>query len=1194
MTKKRNNRAKSRRLTLEPLEERQLLSATWFETSTIGDNIDAFALEMWDWVNQFRADPDGMLYRIFNDPDQLYKFDSFNPKSNAVRAAKDLEVDIAIKDWMLKGKTGDELKNAVDAFLQSWYSLESASPLAISTALSTAAQNHNQAMINAKEASHQVDGEKSLADRLGSGFTDPAENIAYGGKLKHTNSGSTFSVVSYLFSAFAIDWGNTELAHRANMLSNTQTEMGVHVKETDYLGPCITTVDFATGTQGARSDGAFLFGLIYNDRNGDGLYTAQSNEGLSPSSFDDSGYKITVTCKTGDNKDSSVNLTSTGNGLSANGAYQIFLENGEYEVKIAGGAFGEGYTRTVKIADGENVKADFTIQGLTLGKPTLDLDTESVGTGAAAEFLEAGDAVRLVTNYKIEASELTRMRIAFESRPDGTNEMLNVEIPTGSNLRVLRNTVTGDIEIFGSNDIGVYGEILQSLSYKNSKDGTDGFANLSERSIAVSIFNGLYWSDEAFVALMITPTLFPELSIADAFVWEWEADSSAPSGQKTLVFDVALSTNARQGRDVSFYYEVIGGTAQAGINYSATDSSGSITIKAGDNRAEIRVTVFGDYAVGDDLTLKLSVRDAVNVKNTDWTDRQIVGTIRDDDNPIEFVQNTNAWSRDVSDSFERGERRFLYAYSTQTEGLVKWSAAGNNMTVTVYAAWSQDAKPVATSKWVDGRETVEWYAAKGTKYYIKLEGLYTYRNPSLTLLALAVENQTVSVDPLLDIDGHLAASIDETLLRLGTGANQWSLPLNILAQLESLNLSASKPNAVFDFSFAGGADMSFDAGSNQLRYGDFSLDLEGFVGYVLSGGNSRETLTVTGSDKNDQLVYDGASGTLTLDYDNEETPEKVSYVFSDITNLKFNGGGGTGDVAQLSDSASNDTVVCTSNELSLSGGGHSLSVEHFNDITLATRSGGVNALSVRSSDWSNMVLQTGMIRLTGTDPNDPYQLLAVGLNSIRVDASDANGKITLFGINDGDLNYWATLGYVKAKNTKTGLSVEVVSAKDLELDGVDETRQDQVTLLDADVTDFQREATDTRQIYQGIDAYLGHLKLTLPVWATSLKKRGSDENPSTFAAEAPVVSAPLDSAPLAFDAVENAAKPLAPVMDILSADTILTSLALEPVESDETVDSNKSSPEVTDAALERIPDDLLYWWSNDTSAYRRKKYAVLF
>lgn len=1198
MLKKRKNRPANRRLTLEPLEDRRLLSATWFQTCTIGDNIDAHALEMWDWINQFRADPNGMLYRVFNDPDQLYHFDSFNPVTHTVRAAKDLEVDIAIKDWILKDLTGDALKNEVDAFLQSWYSLESASPLAISSALSNAAQNHNQAMIDANQAAHQVDGEKSLAERLEEiGFTNPAENIAYGGKERHTNSGSTFSVASYIFSAFAVDWGNPDLAHRTNMLSSARTEMGVNIKSTNYLGPFVTTVDFATGTHGADPDGAYLFGLIYNDRNGDGIYTAQNNEGLSPGS-DGKGYKITITCNTG----ASVFLNSTGNGLSKNGAYQIFLENGEYEVKISGGTFGDGYTRTVTISGGENVKADFTVQGMSLGTPTLDLDKDSSGTGTTAEFFEAGSAVCLVTtNYEIEATALTRMKIAFESRPDGADEMLNVAIPTGSSLRVLRNTVTGEIDIFGSADIGIYGEILQSLSYLNNKKGIDGFADLSERAIAVSVFNGLYWSDEAFVALTIQPTILPELSIADASVWEWEADSSAESGQKTLIFNATLSMLARF--EVSFNYEITGGTAQAGINYSPFDSSGSVTIYEGEKRAEIRVTVYGNYEINQDLTLNLQVTDVTGVKNiADWTDRVIIGTIQDDDTPI-LVENTTAWSRDVSESFERGNRRFLYAYETSMAGLVKWSAAGNNMTVTVYAGWSKGKEALATSTWVNGRETVEWYAAAGTKYYIKLEGLYTYRNPSLTRIALVSGAPTVMVDPLLDDDGHLTASIDDNKLRLGTGANQWTLPLNILAQLKSLNLSSEQANAIFDFSFADGAGLSFDAGTKQLRYDDlFSLEFRGFVGYRLSGDNSRETLTVTGSDGNDRLVYDNGSGSLTLNYDKEDEEdeeEPVTIVFQDITNVEFDGGRGDGDIAQLSDSASNDTIVCRSNEVTISGGGHALLVKNFNDVTLATRGGGFNALSVRSSDWADMILQTGMIRFTGKENSSPYLLTAVGLNSIRVDASNATGRITLFGINDSDLNYWAKLGSVKALNTKTGLSVEVDSAADLELAGVEESRKNQVTLLEADVTDIDQEITQTNLVYTGIDKYQRSLKLTLPVWATSLTMPGY-EPPTALAAEALANPAPLEI----FETLKTAVSPLSdsqndvesplPVMDAISADALITSLALESDETKETLDSNEPIPAAADAVLERMPNDLFPWWPDETSVYRRKKYATLF
>lgn len=1214
--KKKKSRLMGRRLGLEPLEDRRLLSATWYTFSTDMASVDANALEMWDRINQFRTDPVGMLYRIFDNPQNLYEFENFNASDpGTVRAAKDLEVDSAIKSWLTDENgnflEGDALKAAVDQFLNEWYSLESVAPLALSSALSTVAKNYNDAMkLENNGASHRSE-EDLLAQITNAGFTlaegsVPAENISYAGKSEHSDSGYTFSPVSYLFSSFAIDWGVGDLAHRQNMLSTDATEIGINVQyvTNHTLAPWFTTVDFAQSATGARTDGAYLSGLIYSDGDGDGFYTAE--EGLAWAGKI-TGYKITIEALDGDNVGKTVVIDTTSNGFSAYGAYQIFLENGSYNVTISGGAkigggtyFGDGFTQKITIADGTNVKADFRYQDISLGTPTLDLDSDEEGTGTEAVFSEAAaEAVALVQgNYAFTGIEtLTRMSILFDVRPDGANEMLQVTIPENSSLIVSKNTVTGGIDIFGSAGIDVYGEILASLSYINL---TEGYADLTARYITVSVSNGLYWSNPAMITLSITPTILPELTVSDAEVWEWETGSDAASGQKTLVFHVTLSMPARF--DVSFDYTVIDGTALAGTNYSPTDECGSIALKTGESVAEIRVTVYGDYEINADLTLSLRLE---NIENADWTDRVIVGTIKDDDTPVASLADVDSYTGDVSYSFERGERRFLYSYTTDNEGLVKFSAVGNNMTLSVYNAWLPDAEVVTTSKWVDGRETVEWYAEKGTVYYIKLEGLYTFRNVSLSLMALDTDS-AVSVDPLLDSDGRLAVSLDDDRLQIGTGANQWTLPYSVLGQLNSLALTASRPGAIFDLSYGDGAALTFDAGANRLNMGDFSFDLVGFAGYSLNGSNSRETLDVTGSDGNDLLVYDGSSGTLTLGYDSSDDPvaAPVTYSFTDITNLNFDGGGGTGDVAQIRDSASNDTVVCQSDGLTMTGGGHALTLVNFNDVSLTARSGGVNALSVSSTDWENMLLLTGTVRYTGTDDDAPFTLYATGLNSILVDASDSNGKVTLYGINDGDLNYWATLGYLKAQNTKTGLSVEVVSAKDLELEGVDESRQDQVTLVEADVDEFSRQEEQDKQVYTGIDAYLTQLKLTLPVWATSLKNKDDGQSAALTptAENAAAIETPVDSPVEAVLAIEpetvlcvsgqNALDGQETAVDTLLEVWIAPDAADLDFSDDE--DVTQSSPVVTDTALAQIPEDVVNWWMNETSAYRRKKYAVIF
>ncbi|MBO7722374.1 MAG: hypothetical protein J6S27_01170, partial [Thermoguttaceae bacterium] len=89
----RKNNGSTRRLAFESLEQRQMLDATWYAYAPANSTVSADELEMWDWVNQLRGDPTGMLYKIFNDPQDLYRFDSLYQSHTPI--AKDGEVDRA-------------------------------------------------------------------------------------------------------------------------------------------------------------------------------------------------------------------------------------------------------------------------------------------------------------------------------------------------------------------------------------------------------------------------------------------------------------------------------------------------------------------------------------------------------------------------------------------------------------------------------------------------------------------------------------------------------------------------------------------------------------------------------------------------------------------------------------------------------------------------------------------------------------------------------------------------------------------------------------------------------------------------------------------------------------------------------------------------------------------------------------------
>jgi len=177
------------------------------------------------------------------------------------------------------GVDGMTLYNAIIA-------LTPVQPLAWNDTLATAARTHNDFMISGDTQSHQVTtlGEGNLSVRLGAAgyaFSAAGENVfAYAQSDLETEA------------AFFIDWGGNASTggmqsppgHRNNIMgvgnvSSLFREVGIGITPESNgntaVGPLVVTEDFGNRTIATP----LLFGAVYNDTNGDGLYTP--GEGLA-------------------------------------------------------------------------------------------------------------------------------------------------------------------------------------------------------------------------------------------------------------------------------------------------------------------------------------------------------------------------------------------------------------------------------------------------------------------------------------------------------------------------------------------------------------------------------------------------------------------------------------------------------------------------------------------------------------------------------------------------------------------------------------------------------------------------------------------------------------------------------------------------------------------------------------------------
>jgi uncharacterized protein YkwD len=295
VSKKHRN---GRRLGVELLEDRRLLSVAPLSATTQPTKFDQYLLEL---VNRGRADP--------TDEASRYKID--------------LNKDLAAGTISTTPKQ----------------------PLAFSPALIAAAVGHSQWMIQTNTFSHPGQGGSSPGDRMAAagysfaGDWSWAENIAWKGTT------GTFSTIVYVDeihkSLFLSE------SHRVNQMKDSFREFGTGVVSGTFrdggtnFNSLVVTEDFAVS-----GNSVFLTGVVYDD----GL--------VSPNQFYTPGEGlggVTVTAT----RHSDGQSFSTQTWVS--GGYSLPVDGGTYTLTATGGTLDATLVKnSVKIED-QNVKVDFTL-----------------------------------------------------------------------------------------------------------------------------------------------------------------------------------------------------------------------------------------------------------------------------------------------------------------------------------------------------------------------------------------------------------------------------------------------------------------------------------------------------------------------------------------------------------------------------------------------------------------------------------------------------------------------------------------------------------------------------------------------------------------------------------------------------------------------------------------------------------------
>ena len=1050
---------------------------SWYSLASSTVSPSADEQELLEQINRFRMDPQGELARIFRSygEDELVAYNTL------------------VNDAILLNSYP---KDSISQFLNEWRSLSATTPLAFNASLMSAAASHTSYMRTKNEISHQCNGEENLATRLAkagfvSGVNADGETYSYsenvgGGFSAYEN----FSVASYMLASFAVDWGVPSHLHRDAMINANYSEVGVSILQTNKsVGPSLTTSEFGTSLDGARTDGAYLLGVVYDDANADLFY--DSGEGVG---------EVDVLIERLDGSGNESVTLHTWN----SGGYQLFLVNGQYRVTVSGDQFQTAISKTISIIDGVNEKLDFRVGDAGMIAPTVDLNGSAEGNDYTVVFIEGSEepidalAASNLTITDNDSAYLYGAKICFEARPDGVDETLDILI-SGSELRASFEEQSGVITISGTGTLEDYVDAISSLSYFNAKEYCDVS---SEHSVLISVYDGASWSNEAKLSISIKPTKLPNMTVNEMTAYEGDA------GAARHTFTVELDSPARL--DVSLNFNVsLDGTAVEGADFVVSKGD-PIVIPAGQTTAEIECYVLGNYdslkpegvsALEDGGFEKPFVYfqlELVDVENAYVTNESslVKGTIYDDDSPV-ALGVVDKYQLTEALSTESGARRYLFTLKPKAEGFFTWNtdvlALPEGAKITVRAN-EFDSEPIANSSVTSTGGRVQWLADPDVLYWITVESPEDLTLVSARLLELSDE-KVVLVDPILEDAGEDVVQLmwQGVGLDLQIGNWQWSLEPDYTSAGLSLRATLPDIEVVTTLPPSSHSSLSFDDESVETRLdGAPSLTTVGFA-----------TITYNGADENEELVLSGTPGYDYLYYANGigyfQTSDGKMFNFSNVNTVRIDGGGGN-DYAYIEDSVYNDRLETSAGSLSILGGGFELSALNFSrsfvlfnhggdDEYYATDSG--DDITVSVSNGSSIVQGEYLVAESesGKETTDevsgesvsyaktPYTRVVMGVERTIITPAESIGEVTLSGEFSTSSYFSASVGALTAYDTGANRETLIHNAKTLTISGLHPYAESR---FNVELPDSYTIKTDSD--YQSITDLSTNWVLRAPLW----------------------------------------------------------------------------------------------------------------
>ena len=334
-------------------------------------NDEQYLLEL---INHARANPDteGILLATDTNAQAVFDFSYFPTHSAYGPTPAEIEADFA--------------------------TYPARPPLTFNADLCTAARGHDAEMLKVDSQYHVGPDGDPTSRMEAAGYTNwsnDGENVfAYGATLDDVNE------------SFLVDWGNTDLGHRHNIMNFGSTdaiynEIGIGVLHggsgLPNVGTILTTEDFGLRMIDAQFTAPFTFvlGVVYTDSNKNGLYDI--GEG-------DSG--VTITLSSGSKYYA---ITTTSGGY----AVPFTIGAGSVTVTATGGPYGKSSVSQTVQLDSVNVKVDFIAPLVQSAPGKVTLISPKNGATVTDTVAFTWDPVAGVSNYVLLVSTSNSLSKSF-------------------------------------------------------------------------------------------------------------------------------------------------------------------------------------------------------------------------------------------------------------------------------------------------------------------------------------------------------------------------------------------------------------------------------------------------------------------------------------------------------------------------------------------------------------------------------------------------------------------------------------------------------------------------------------------------------------------------------------------------------------------------------------------------------------